>query len=119
MTKLQQALAKAKAEYEAKGYTIKLDAMLFLYNKEYIGLLNVEKGQYRISISYHANGNMWSINRSKNGKLHGVFKLYLYDGTLVSYVGYKKGKLHGYHKIFHESGKLVECIKYDNDQQID
>ena len=117
MTKLQQAMAKAKAEYEAKGYTVKLDTIIPY--KEYIGLLNVEKGQYRISISYHDNGNMSSISRSKNGKLHGLSKLYACNGKLHWQAGYKNGKQHGYHKLFHASGKLVECIKYDNDQQID
>jgi len=80
--KLQQALAKAKAKYEALGYTV------ITGNDE----LTATKGIYEVCGGYHDNEHLMYILNYKDGKQDGKQFWRNEDGTEKPTLVYKDGK---------------------------
>ena len=72
MNELEQAITKAKAKYEAQGYSVTIERDAFL---------TATKGIYEAVEGYYDNGQQCYIGGYKNGKLDGERITWSRDGT--------------------------------------
>ena len=69
--------------------------------------------QKKVERSYFSNGNMEYEAEFVNGKLDGISKVWLEDGTLFSVSQYSNDHPHGNWKKFHPNGKLMFELNYE------
>ena len=67
--------------------------------------------------SYYQNGNLEYEAEFVNGKLDGISKVWLEDGTLFSVSQYSNDHPHGNWKKFHPNGKLMFELNYEYGQK--
>ena len=73
--------------------------------------------QKKVERSYFSNGNLEYEVEYVNGKLDGVSKVWLEDGTLYSISKYSNNQPHGIWKKFHSNGKLMFEVNYEYGQK--
>ena len=69
--------------------------------------------QKKVERSYFSNGNLEYEAEFVNGKLDGISKVWLEDGTLFSVSQYSNDHPHGNWKKFHPNGKLMFELNYE------
>jgi len=69
--------------------------------------------QKKVERSYFSNGNLEYEAEFVNGKLDGISKVWLEEGTLFSVSQYSNDHPHGNWKIFHPNGKLMFELNYE------
>ena len=69
--------------------------------------------QNEVKQSFFSNGNLEYEVEYVNGKLDGVSKVWLEDGTLYSISKYSNNQPHGIWEKFHSNGKLMFEINYE------
>ena len=106
MTKLQQAMAKAKAKYEAKGYSV---------TTTQLGLI-ATKGIYKARESWFENGQQQYIYNFKNGKYCGEQERWYENGQQQFICNFKNGKQDGQQEGWHENGQQQYIFNYKNDK---
>lgn len=74
------------------------------------------KGKNRIGkwIYYFPNGNLFSEESYKDGKLDGILTDYYSNKKVLQTIEYKNGKKEGLHKKYSDDGVLLEEITYQN-----
>jgi len=108
MTKLQLALAKAKAKYEAEGYNVfTTESAVF-----------ATKGIYEVWERYHDNGQKACILNYKNGKVDGEQKRWYNNGQLWYTLNYKDGKQDGKQFWRNEDGTEKPTLVYKDSKFI-
>ena len=73
--------------------------------------------QKQMEQSYFSNGNLEYEAEFMNGKLDGISRVWLEDGTLYSVSQYTNDQPHGAWKKFHPNGKLMFEVKYEYGQK--
>jgi antitoxin component YwqK of YwqJK toxin-antitoxin module len=73
--------------------------------------------QNEVKQSFFSNGNLEYEVEYVNGKLDGVSKVWLEDGTLYSISKYSNNQPHGIWKKFHPNGKLMFEVNYEYGQK--
>ena len=104
--KLQQALAKATAKYEAKGYTVTTTTTQ-------LGLI-ATKGIYEVCIGFYEDGQKLLMSNHKNGKFHGKTGFWFENGQKKLMKSYKNGKASGKHEGWFGNGQQSYIYNYIN-----
>ena len=73
--------------------------------------------QKEVKQSFFSNGNLEYETEFVNGKLDGISKVWLEDGTLFSVSQYKNALPHGNWKKIHPNGKLMFAVNYEYGQK--
>jgi len=73
--------------------------------------------QKKVVRSYFSNGNLEYEAEFVNGKLDGISKVWLEDGTLYSVSKYSNDQPHGTWKKFHPNGNLLFEVNYEYGQK--
>ena len=73
--------------------------------------------QNELKQSFFSNGNLEYEAEFVNGKLDGVSKVWLEDGTLYSVSQYSNDQPHGAWKKFHPNGKLLFAVNYKYEEK--
>ena len=104
MNELEQAITKAKAKYEAKGYSV---------TTTQLGLI-ATKGIYKIWLRYYDNGQQQYIYNFKNGKYCGEQKRWYNNGQQEYILNYKNGKMDGEQLSCNEDGTQRPLQLWEN-----
>jgi len=100
----QQAMAKAKAKYEAQGCTVTVGTYA----------LTAIKGIYKIWEGYHNNGQKAYICNYKNGKQDGKQEGWYENGKKEYIYNFKDGKFHGEQLRWNEDGTEEPTELWEN-----
>ena len=100
----QQAMAKAKAKYEAQGYSVTTG------DHELAAI----KGIYKICEGYYDNGQKACIRNFINGKWHGEYKSWHNNGQLLYTLNYKDGKIDGLQFEWNKDGTPKPTELWEN-----
>jgi len=69
-------------------------------------------------ITYHDNGNIYSIEHYKNNLLHGPIKFYQENGCLSAEGKYKNGHVEGDYIHYCANGGLLSITTYKNNTKL-
>lgn len=69
-----------------------------------------------ISKIYYPTGELLQEMTFKNGKFEGYLKTYYRNGSLLSETPYKDGEVEGISKFYHQNGGLAAAIPYKNNK---
>ena len=105
--KTMQALANAKAEYEAQGYSvITTESAVF-----------ATKGIYEAREMYYEDGSQRNISNYKNGNAHGVQKSFYDNGQKHYIANYTEGNLDGEQKMWFANGQQEFICNFKDGKQ--
>ena len=105
--KTMQALANAKAEYEAQGYSvITTESAVF-----------ATKGIYEAREMYYEDGSQRNISNYKNGKWHGEQERWYENGQKHYIANYTEGNLDGEQKMWFANGQQEFICNFKDGKQ--
>jgi len=103
MNELEQAITKAKAKYEAQGYSVTIERDAYL---------TATKGIHKIFEGYYKNGQKVYTRNYKNGKWHGEYKSWYDNGQKAYTHNYKNGKQDGKQFYWNTDGTEKPTLVY-------
>ena len=83
-------------------------------NKVSEGLLKNKMPEGEWKYYHFESDQLMSVENYKDGKLHGVKKVFYRDGSLAEEATYVNGKINGVYKKYAENETLLEEINYKN-----